>query len=148
MPKLSVWFIRASLIYLLLGFTLGGLILFHKGVPLHPIVWRFYPSHVDFMLFGWTAQLIMGVAYWILPRLLHPPKRGNPYLTWFVFWVFNLGIWINLLASLILRLAWLEPVGDILIVLGVGVFLVQAWPRVRGITASPRRHQFGKNRRE
>ena len=34
MPRLSVWFIRLSLIYLALGFTFGGLLLLNKGLPL------------------------------------------------------------------------------------------------------------------
>jgi hypothetical protein len=36
---LSRWFIRASLVYLALGFTFGGLMLFNKGVPLSVRLW-------------------------------------------------------------------------------------------------------------
>lgn len=33
MPRLSTWFIRSALSHLVLGFTFGGLLLFHKGCP-------------------------------------------------------------------------------------------------------------------
>ena len=36
MPRLSVYFVRASLIYLVLGFTFGGLLLANKGVMISP----------------------------------------------------------------------------------------------------------------
>lgn len=68
MPRLSQWLIRTALIYLLLGFTLGALLLTHKGIPLHPALWSWLPTHIEFLLMGWIAQLTMGVAFWILPR--------------------------------------------------------------------------------
>ena len=40
MPRLSVWFVRFSLIHLFLGFTIGGLILANKGIPFAPWVWN------------------------------------------------------------------------------------------------------------
>ena len=46
MPRLSVWFIRSALLYLLLGFTLGGLMLWNKGLPIHPVLWRLLPAHM------------------------------------------------------------------------------------------------------
>jgi hypothetical protein len=33
MPRLSVWFVRAALVYLALGFTCGALLLAHKACP-------------------------------------------------------------------------------------------------------------------
>ena len=56
------------MLYLALGMTVGALLLFHKGIPLHPALWRWLPPHLEFLLVGWTLQLAMGVAFWILPR--------------------------------------------------------------------------------
>ena len=49
MPRLSRWFIRCALIYLALGFTFGALMLFNKGVPFYPALWRLLPTHVEFL---------------------------------------------------------------------------------------------------
>ena len=68
MPRLSQWIIRATFIYLLVGFTVGAFLLAHKGVPLHPALWSLLPAHIEFLLMGCVVQLTMGVAFWILPR--------------------------------------------------------------------------------
>ena len=62
MPRLSVWMIRTALVHLLVGFTLGALLLANKGVPIHPMVWRLLPIHIELLLLGWTLQLALGVA--------------------------------------------------------------------------------------
>ena len=49
MPRLSRLAIRAALLYLLLGFTFGGLMLLNKGIPLAPWAWRLLPAHVEFL---------------------------------------------------------------------------------------------------
>lgn len=131
MPRLSAWFVRAALVYLFLGFTFGGLLLFHKGAPLHPALWRLLPSHIEFVLFGWTAQLIMGMAFWILPRFPKPPVRGNEYLAWAAFFLMNSGIMIIVLSSFGLDSAWLNLMGKTAETAGVIAFGMHAWPRVK-----------------
>jgi cbb3-type cytochrome oxidase subunit 1 len=131
MPRLSVWFIRASLAHLLLGFTFGGLLLFHKGFPLHPLTWRLLPAHIEFVLFGWTAQLVMGMAFWILPRFPKPPVRGNERLAWGAFWALNAGIALAALAPFVPTYAWLSLGGRLAEALGVVLFARHAWPRVK-----------------
>ncbi len=98
MPRLSAWFVRASLIYFLLGFTFGALILAQKGVSYFPTVWMLFPIHMDFLLIGWFAQLAMGVAFWILPRFSSGPPRGNITLVWISFVLINLGILFSALS--------------------------------------------------
>ena len=68
MPRLSQWYIRSAFIYLFLGFTIGALLLANKGIPLHPALWGWLPIHIEFLLIGWLLQLILGMAFWILPR--------------------------------------------------------------------------------
>ena len=87
MPRLSRWFIRAALLYLTLGFTFGGLMLFNKGVPLSVWLWRLLPAHVEFLLLGWTVQLATGVGFWILPRF--GSLRGNERIAWVSFVLLN-----------------------------------------------------------
>ncbi len=98
MPRLSVWFVRASLIYFLLGFTFGALILAQKGISYSPSVWILFPIHMEFLLIGWFAQLAMGVAFWILPRFSSGPPRGNVSLVWISFVLINLGILSSVLS--------------------------------------------------
>jgi hypothetical protein len=126
MPRLSAWFIRASLIYLLIGFTFGALILAQKGIPYHPAVWNLFPTHIEFLLLGWLVQLAMGVAFWILPRFGR--QRGNEKLIWGAFISLNLGI------SLTAFQPWLSYAllaGRILEFAGILLFIIGSWPRVK-----------------
>ncbi len=124
MPRLSCWFIRAALIYLLLGFTLGSLLLFHKGVPLHPLLWRLLPAHIEFLLFGWMALLIMGVGFWIFPRFWR--SRGNVKLAWLAFVLLNIGLWLVVLGS-----GWIFLLGRLAEIAAVVAFALHAWPRLK-----------------
>jgi len=92
MPRLSYWCIRASLLYLAVGFTLGALLLFHKGVPLHPALWWLLPPHIESVLLGWTLQLAMGTAFWILPRHLQGPEQGREVTAWLAFVLLDGGV--------------------------------------------------------
>lgn len=129
MPRLSAWFVRAALIYLGLGFTFGGLLLANKGIPLHPLTWRLLPAHIEFLLFGWTLQLVLGVAYWILPRW--QTQRGDVRPAWSALLLLNSGIWLVVAAGWLNWPAWLLAGGRMLEVMAVAAFAWHAWPRVK-----------------
>ena len=82
MTRLSVWTVRTSLLYLGAGFLIGALMLTQKGVPIDPAWLRLLPLHVEVVLFGWTLQLGMGIAFWILPRFSQEPRYGHQPLGW------------------------------------------------------------------
>jgi hypothetical protein len=134
-PRLSVWFVRTALLHLAAGLTVGGLLLFHKGVPLHPALWRLLPAHVELLLLGWTLNLALGVAYWILPRFKSGPPRGAEGPVWLAYGLLNGGIvavcvapWLNTPASVE---AGLVSVGKLAEVLAAGVFAWHAVPRIK-----------------
>jgi hypothetical protein len=136
MPRLSIWFIRTSLVYLVLGFTFGGLLLINKGFPLYPYLWSLLPSHIEFVLFGWTVHLVMGMAFWILPRFSKPPVRGNENLAWGAFILINAGIWSLVLASFGPGGQWVTLAGRVVEAIGILAFVIHAWPRVKGVGIS------------
>jgi hypothetical protein len=131
MPRLSVWFIRCALVYLLLGFTLGGLLLANKGIPLVPWIWGLLPAHIEFVLVGWTLQLVLGVAYWILPRFSRGSRRGNQPLAWAAFWLLNSGIAGSVLALLFPSYSWPVFAARLAETAAILAFAVHAWPRVK-----------------
>ena len=148
MPRLSVWFVRCALGYLALGFTFGALMLFEKGVPVYPALLRLLPAHIEFVLFGWTAQLAMGIAFWILPRFggasrqagdLTPrgqgPQsvgtRGNEKAAWLAFALLNAGIWLAGMGP-VLELAPILPLlGRASEAAAAVAFAVHTWPRIK-----------------
>ncbi len=131
MTRLSVWTVRTALLYLGVGFLLGALMLLQKGVPIDPSLLRLLPMHVEIVVLGWTLQLAMGVAFWILPRFSQGPRYGNLRLGWLAYVLLNAGIlsaglgqWLGLSPAVFLfgRLAEL---------LACLSFVLHAWPRVK-----------------
>ena len=131
MPRLSCWFIRASLLYLAVGFTLGALLLAHKGLPLHPALWRLLPPHLEFLLLGWTLQLAMGMAFWILPRFPQGPERGNERLAWGAFGLLNAGVCLVGACWMLGLPGWVPFLGRMLEAAAATAFVAHAWRRVR-----------------
>ena len=128
MPRLSVWFVRASLLYFLAGFLIGALILAQKGIPYYSGVWNLFPLHMDFLLIGWFAQLAMGVDFWIVPRFSRGPLRGNEGFVWASFWLINAGLLVGVLQS---WLPFSNLVGRILEI-GAGItFAAGLWRRIK-----------------
>lgn len=130
MPDLSRYMIRSALIYLLLGFTVGGLILTHKGLPFYPLMWRWLPIHIEFLLIGWVVQLVMGVAFWILPRNWTRSQRPRVAFVWIAFTLLNLGIWLIVIATLWNANRGLLFGGRLVEVSAVIFFVFYAWQRV------------------
>ncbi len=128
MPRLSVWFIRASLVYFLAGITLGALMLAEKGIAFDPAVMLALPIHIEFLLVGWLIQLAIGVAFWILPRFGTGAARGNERLVWASFVLVNLGI---LLAACQLWLPAALLAGRMAEVAGILLFILGSWRRVK-----------------
>ncbi len=130
MPRLSVWFIRTALIYLASGFTFGMLLLFHKGVPLNLWMWRLRPLHIECVLIGWTVQLAMGVAFWILPRF-GLSGRGNETLVWLAYGLINVGVLAVGLGGTLAAPPGIALAGRVAELLSVALFAIHAWPRVK-----------------
>ncbi len=134
MPALSVRFIRAALIYLALGFTLGAVLLSNEALAFYPPVQKLLPSHMEMLLMGWFIQLALGVAYWILPRLPGARPRGNENMVWLAFWLINSGIVLVILASFT-SITWLLPIGRLAELAGVVAFVAGVWGRVKSFSS-------------
>lgn len=130
MPRSSAWFIRASLAYLALGFTLGAFMLANKGLALTGGLERFLAAHAEILLAGWLVQVALGVAYWILPRYTRGLPRGNQALAWFSLVSLNAGIMLAAVGE-VFNIAWFVLPGRVLEAASVLAFLVVAWGRVR-----------------
>lgn len=134
MPKLSVYFIRAALIHLAISFGMGGLLLTQKGLPIGAWIWQLRDPHIDLMIIGWTLQLIMGVAFFALPRFSPPASRyGASVLGWCSLILLNGGLGIAIGSE---SLAWTPGVlsGKLAIGAAIASYVVMIWPRVKPLT--------------
>lgn len=131
MPRLSVYFIRTALIYLAIGFTFGGLLLFHKGIPLDAQLWRLLPLHIELVLTGWIVQLAMGVAFWVLPRYKLGLPRGNERLVWAAYLLLNAGIVGSVLSQWLALSGGFVFASRLSVLLAVALFALRVWARIK-----------------
>jgi hypothetical protein len=129
MPRQSVWFIRMALSYLLLGFTFGALMLSNKGLAYAPWLWRLLPAHIEILLVGWTAQLAMGVIFWIAPRF--QSSRGDVRPIWGALLLLNAGIWLVIVGVVLDLDGWNVVVGRLAEMCAMAIFAWHTWPRIK-----------------
>jgi hypothetical protein len=115
--------LRAALLYLALGFTIGALLLWSKGIPLHADIPHLLPAHMEFLLVGWTIQLVVGVALWIFPRFGAGSLARRSPIGWTAFVLLNTGVWLVVLDA--------ELAGRIAEVVAAGLFGIHLWSRIR-----------------
>ncbi len=132
MPALARLYVRTSLIYLLVGGVLGGLLLWNKGEVLSPGMWMLLAAHIALLTWGWLLQLTLGVCYWILPRL--GGQRPRAWLAAAAYGCLNAGLLLAA-AQPWLPSLWLAAGAGLLQFLAGAAFLAHAWPRVRPAVA-------------
>jgi hypothetical protein len=129
-PRLSVLMIRAALAYLAAGSLAGALLLAHRGVPLGSWLNRLMPIHVEFLLLGWTVQLALGVAFWILPRFRAGAERGCETPAWLAFVLLNMGVQTVAIGAAVGAPMVVGLLGRCVEAAAAAAFAFHAWPRV------------------
>lgn len=130
--------VRLSLLWLLGGFILGGLMLVDREIPGS---WRLWvqPTHGHMLFVGWFLQFALGIAYWLLPRKRSPerPVGYNLRLAQVAVAALNIGLLCRVIAEPIERsghagdstLALLALSAALQVAAAV-IFVTQIWPRV------------------
>lgn len=127
MPRLSVIYVRTALIWLAVGATLGGAILWSKAAPI-AFAWQFLTAHIHLLTWGWLLQLTLGVAYWILPRF--GAERPRAWLAVAAYILLNAALLLTIIASL-LPMPWPGVLVSALQLLALLAFALHAFPRAR-----------------
>jgi hypothetical protein len=129
-PTLTRYAVRAALIYLMLGFTFGGLLLSNKGVPYEPALWRLRPAHIEFLFTGWMVQLALGIAHWIIPRF-RGGDFGRTQLAWLALLLLNSGVLLVGFGPLLGLGGWAPAAGRIAEAAAAVAYGAYIWPRIR-----------------
>jgi cbb3-type cytochrome oxidase subunit 1 len=130
-PWLSVLMIRVALAYLAAGSLAGALLLAHRGVSLGSWPNRLTPVHVEFLLLGWTVQLALGVAFWILPRFRSGAERGSETPAWLAFVLLNIGVLTVAIGTAVGAPGAVGLLGRCVEAAAAAAFTYHAWPRVK-----------------
>jgi hypothetical protein len=150
MPITSRTFVKASVLYLILGAILGAFLFVNRWFPLEPRIATLRVSHIQFLIVGWLTQLILGVAWWLFPPLsiglrTGEPKparrgqaqRGSEPLFWATFVFLNAGILLRALFEPLYALTQVSVYGlltgisGLFLLAAAATFVVNMWGRVR-----------------
>ncbi len=130
MPAQTIWMIRLSLVYLLIAVLLGGLIITHKAIDLHPMLWSLLPVHFELAIWGWLVQFVMGTAFWMFPRKLVGKRRGPTTPVWAMVVLFNFGLILLVAGPFLSSLPLLSMIGRLCIGFSILLFALLMWSRV------------------
>jgi heme/copper-type cytochrome/quinol oxidase subunit 1 len=137
MPTLTRWFLRLSLIYLVLAVLLGLVIAARAPLGLSFPASAFSPVYFHLFMVGWVAQLIFGVVFWMFPKYTREKPRGSEALGWATFWLLNAGLALRLVAEPAQSInpaslwGWLLAASAVLQWLAGLCFVVNTWARVK-----------------
>ncbi len=85
MDPAVVLFLRAGLVWLVAGVTLG------VAMAASPALILYRTAHLHLLLLGFVAGMIFGVGYHVFPRFAGRPLR-HPRLVLLHWWLANLGV--------------------------------------------------------
>ncbi len=137
MPRLTRYFIKAALIYFVLGLLIGVLLVAGSVIRVPPQVAALFPVYLHVLVVGWITQLIAGVAYWMFPKYSKESPRGNERLSWGVFMLINVGLVLRIIAEPLVStqpgssIGWLLVVSALCQLLAGWGFVFNIWTRVK-----------------
>lgn len=91
---------KTSLVYLFIGFILGGILLIGEAIgATWGSAWGEVHAHILFV--GWFVQFAIGIAYWLLPRRKTPeqPYGYNVNLAYAAYILINGGLALRILGE-------------------------------------------------
>jgi len=134
MPKVTRWFIKAGILYFILGVLLAivaELPAVNTRALLLPVYWHM-------LVIGWITQVIMGVSIWMFPRKQRDKKKRESVLCWLAFWLLNSGLVLRFLSEPFIPLVQnsfaitaLVLISSVLQVFGILFYVAEIWPRLQ-----------------
>lgn len=135
MPLATRLFIKAGILYLLLGLTLA----FISGMPSLGFGQILLPVYWHMIVVGWITQIIIGVAVWMFPRSSRGKRETNSKLIFGSFITLNAGLLLRFISEPFipvlsdhLLIIWSITLSAALQLIAITLFMIEIWPRIRG----------------
>jgi len=133
------YFIKTSIIFLVIGIISGLYMMIAQkifGIFPHP---ELVSAHSHIILLGSVMMMIMGVALWFFPRPEKDDKLYKPDLILLIYYLFTLSTLVRFITQLLFSfylfefLRWAIVIVSILQVLGIILFFISIWGRIRPV---------------
>ena len=131
MPRLTRWLIRTALLYLVAALALGVALAAPAAQAPLPWLRGAWPGYVHLFAVGWVTQLIVGVAFWLFPRIGRGPPRER--LGWAGYVLMNAGLLLRVAAEPLAGQntwsAWAIPLAALAQAAAAVCWATLLWPR-------------------
>ena len=142
MPTLSRYFVKIGLLYLVIGLSMGVVMRLQPVMGWAGQIQLLRPVYLHLIFIGWVTQIIMGVGYWMFPKLSREIPRGNHYVGWATLICLNVGLILRSIsepAILMVRpdnplrttFAWMLALASILLLASAWLFIFNTWGRIK-----------------
>lgn len=135
MLKLHRVFIKTALAYFLIGIGMGAFMLMNKAWPQTSLPYVFTTLHNHILTVGFILMMIMGVAYWMFPRLplTSAEAMASDPLAWFNYFSLHGGLILRIVFEPLESHGFSKPLLVVSAVgqfIGILLFVIAIWRRV------------------
>lgn len=137
MPPLVRRYLKTSFCFLVFGLLTGLHVSAAEYMGWGVIRQGYVPAHAHLILVGFLLMLILGVALWMFPKPAEGDVRWKPGRFEFVYWMLVLGVLGRTTGEIVREYSTNRAWGALVFgassleTLGVIVFVVSLWPRIR-----------------
>jgi len=135
MPILTRWYVKTSLLYLVLSLLIG---LLNTIQPITGLsVPAVFPVYLHLLTIGWLTLLIFGVVFWMFPKYSREQPRRSEKLGWVVYVTVNLGLVLRAVSEPLNSLqpgglwGWMLALSAGLLWIAGIMFVINTWGRVK-----------------
>lgn len=137
MPTLTRVFIKTGMIYFLMAMVVGVALAAPSLFSMPSTLAALRPVYFHLFMVGWVLQLIIGIAFWMFPKLSKHEPRGSEALGWLVYICLNIGLIFRAFGEILLALrpgsetGWTLALAAVLQLVAGWGFIVNTWLRVK-----------------
>jgi heme/copper-type cytochrome/quinol oxidase subunit 1 len=138
MFTLARYYVKSAILFLVFGLLLGGYMSYRINISGSGVPQSMITAHTHLILVGFVMMLIMGIALWLFPR---PREKVfySPLLAEITFYVMFATISVRSLSEIASGFivspwtAWAVVTGSFGEILGIVLFFVNIWNRIKPI---------------
>lgn len=133
------YFVKTSLVFLVLGILTGLHMSFAKYISHAGFTQELISAHTHVILVGSVMMMIMGVALWFFPRPEKSDKKYNPDLILVTYWLMTIATALRFIMQLIASYYYIQWVNIAIVVfsslqvLAMILFFYSMWGRIRAV---------------
>ena len=133
------YFIKTSLVFLVLGILTGLYMFFAKYVYHTGYTQELISAHTHLILVGSVMMMIMGVALWFFPRPEKDDKKYNPDLISLTYWLLAISTALRFILQITASfyyISWVNiaiAIFSSLQVIAMILFFYSMWGRIRAV---------------